>query len=108
MMVTREFEGSGSKEWWWEQCLAIEASKSVGREIESATRVSQASQRVVRREREGESVSGTRVARRVQAGVGVCALEKRNLRRAVVGRRTMAGSAGSSQTERRVATAVQQ
>jgi hypothetical protein len=29
-------------------------SKSVGREIESATRVSQASQRVVRREREGE------------------------------------------------------
>jgi hypothetical protein len=53
-------------------------------------------------------VSGTRVARRVQAGVGVCALEKRNLRRAVVGRRTMAGSAGSSQTERRVATAVQQ
>jgi hypothetical protein len=43
----------GPKE-WWEQCFAIEASKSVGREIESATRVSQASQRVVQREREGE------------------------------------------------------
>ena len=52
-----------------------QASKSVGREDESATtRVSQASQRVVQREGGRVSVSGTRVASRVQAGLrGVCA-----------------------------------
>ena len=85
MMVTREFaeletEGvvgavfrNRSKQ------AGKQASKSVGREDESATtRVSQASQRVVQREGGRVSVSGTRVARRVQAAVfGVCALEKR-------------------------------
>lgn len=83
MMVTREFaeletEGvvgavfrNRSKQ------AGKQASKSVGREDESATtRVSQASQRVVQREGGRVSVSGTRVARRVQAGVrGVCARE---------------------------------
>ena len=78
MMVTREFAeletegvvGAGFRN------RSKQASKSVGREDESATtRVSQASQRVVQREGGRVSVSGTRVARRVQAGVGVCALE---------------------------------
>jgi len=50
------------------------------------------------------SVSGTRVARRVQAGVGVCALEKR---KPATGR-GWAQDNGSADSNRRVATAVQE
>jgi hypothetical protein len=81
-----------------------QASKSVGREDESATtRVSQASQRVVQQEGGRVSVSGTRVARRVQAGVavGVCA---RSGNGPVVGRRTMAPRTATGA----IATAVQE
>jgi hypothetical protein len=110
MMVTREFaeletEGvvgaafrNRSKQ------AGKQASKSVGREDESATtRVSQASQRVVQQEGGRVSVSGTRVARRVQAGVavGVCA---RSGNGPVVGRRTMAPRTATGA----IATAVQE
>jgi hypothetical protein len=50
------------------------------------------------------SVSGTRVARRVQAGVGVCALEKRKCN----GPCGWAQNNGSADSNRRVATAVQE
>ena len=80
MMVTREFAELETKGVVGAVCRnrSKQASKSVGREDESATtRVSQASQRVVQREGGRVSVSGTRVAR-CKPEVGVCVwLEKR-------------------------------
>lgn len=102
MMVTREFAELETEGVVEAVCRnrSKQASKSVEREDESATtRVSQASQRVVQGGR--VSVSGTRVARRVQAGVGVCALEKRK-RATGRGWAQDNGSADSSRRDRNV------